>query len=430
MHDCTFEYFDAYRKKTVDLYLGGEALEFDVSQTLFSSYQVDTGTIHLLKSLQESPLLHRTDVAEPRILDLGCGYGPLGLTLARLNPDSQVHLVDRDALALVFARHNAERNHITGVTVEGSLGYDDVARCDVAGRDVAGRDVAGRDAANHTYDLIVSNIPGKAGESVIRAMLLDAHHYLEQGGHAAVVVVEPLEAFVKATLTAPDIDIVYHQTTSAHALFHYQFTTRAQKARLLPGLQRGVYEREDLTFVMDELTIPMHTAHGLPEYDTLGYATELLIKALQDLDGIHPQHVTVFNPGQGHVPVVASRLLGPRRLDLVDRDLLSLRYSRLNLIENGYAEEAIRTLHQVGLAPGDRETDLIVGLLREEEGPDAIEETLTQAALQLAPDGLMLIAGGSTPITRVLKSKKIDRYLRAKRRKRRKGNSSALLQRR
>ncbi|MGC9521844.1 MAG: methyltransferase [Anaerolineae bacterium] len=410
MPDRHPDYFDAYHKKTVELYLGGETLQFDVSQTLFSSRQVDTGTIHLLKSLQESPILHRADVADLRILDLGCGYGPLGLTLARLAQADRVHLVDRDALALIFARHNAERNQIAGVTVEGSLGYDDVG--------------------DRGYDLIVSNIPGKAGESVIRAMLLDARHYLREHGHVAVVVVEPLEGFVKATLSTPDIDIIEHQTTSAHAIFHYRFTSPAQEGSLKSGLEQGIYDREELAFAVDELTIPMRTAHGLPEFDTLSYATELLLKALQDLDGIHPRHTTVFNPGQGHIPVVVARLLDPGGLDLIDRDLLSLRYSRLNLIDNGYAEEAIRTLHQVGLAPRDRETDLIVGLLREDEGPDAIERTLTQAALQLAPDGLMLIAGGSTPITRVLKSKEVGRYLRAQRRKRNKGNSFALLLRR
>ena len=60
----------------------GIDLEFDVAQTLFSGHEIDQGSALLLRSL---------DVATPaRVLDLGCGYGVLGITLARLFPDSAV----------------------------------------------------------------------------------------------------------------------------------------------------------------------------------------------------------------------------------------------------------------------------------------------------------------------------------------------------
>lgn len=157
---------NTYLKKTVRLSMAGEHLEFAVSQTLFSSHQVDIGSLHLLKTLQA----HRLKDGA-RILDLGCGYGPLGLTLARLNRGAQVHLVDRDALAVEFTQHNAVRLGLADVQVYGSLGYDDVR---------------GRE-----FDLIVSNIPGKAGASVIQAMLLGARAYLTDDGMASVVVVLP-----------------------------------------------------------------------------------------------------------------------------------------------------------------------------------------------------------------------------------------------
>ena len=134
---------DPYTKKTVDFRYAGTALRFAVAQSLFSSHQVDIGTQHLLRSLVDIDLSHAR-----KILDLGCGYGPLGLALAQVAPDSEIHLVERDALAVAFARHNGALNNIPNVRAYGSLGYDDVTERD--------------------FDVVVSNVPGKAGESVIR----------------------------------------------------------------------------------------------------------------------------------------------------------------------------------------------------------------------------------------------------------------------
>ncbi len=402
---------DVYVKKTVNLSLARESLEFAVSQSLFSSHQVDLGTMHLLRTLQDREL---QDGA--KILDLGCGYGPLGLTLGRLNPGTQVHLVDRDALAVTFSKHNARTLLPSGEELEGgnavaygSLGYDDVRARD--------------------FDLIVSNIPGKAGTSVIRAMLLDAKAFLAPRGMAAVVVVSPLEALVSEILADPGIEVLLHQTTSAYAIFHYRFVSPDVGPTWTGGLQRGIYDREELTFLLDDLTFPMHTAYGLPEFDTLSFESRLLIKALGDLKEERPRTVTVFNPGQGHVPVVLWRLLSPQAVDLVDRDLLSLRYARMNLSRNGCKAGSIRIHHQIDLLPAGEAPDLIVGLLREEEGPEAIERALAQAGSALHPGAHILVAGGSTPITRVLKSPEIGRYLRPVKRKRSKGNSTVLLQR-
>ena len=139
---------DAYYKKTVVFNAWKQSLKFRVSQELFSSHDVDAGTKLLLRTIVDA------DYPKPRsILDLGCGYGPLGLTLKSLYRDASVHLVDKDALAVDYSRQNAELNGLDGMNIYASLGYDDI---------------------NHTdFDLIVSNIPGKAGEPVIA--------YLTQG---------------------------------------------------------------------------------------------------------------------------------------------------------------------------------------------------------------------------------------------------------
>jgi 16S rRNA (guanine1207-N2)-methyltransferase len=395
---------DAYTKKTVDLVLRDVQLTFAVSQTLFSSHQIDIGTMHLLKTL-EGQLPGRG----AKILDLGCGYGPLGLTLGCLLPGSQLHLVDRDALALAFARHNAELNGIEAVSVYGSLGYDSVSTRD--------------------FDLIVSNIPGKAGDEVIRSLLIDARYFLARGGTVAVVVVSPLEPLVMETLTQPDIEIVRHETLSAHAVFHYRFEPLPDGSPPYAS-ERGLYDRETVAFTVGELAMKLQTAQGLPEFDTLSFRTALLVKSLQSLGMDQVEQTVVFHPGQGYVPLALWHMVQPHSLHLVDRDLLSLRYAERNLLNNGCTLEQFTAHHQVPLVPENGKMDLIAGVLREEEGPQAIEYALIQAASNLTPEGHLLIAGGSTPVTRILTSKALARHLRTVQRKRHKGNSVALLQRR
>lgn len=398
--------FNAYLKKPVKLDLRNAHLTLDVSQTLFSSHQVDIGTLHLLRTLEDN-----LPSAPVKILDIGCGYGPIGLSLGRLLPSSDIHLVDRDALALAFARHNATLNHIDGVSVYGSLGYDDVT--------------------DHDFDLIVSNIPGKAGDSVIRALLTDAQYYLAPGGRVAIVVVTPLESLVRETLMHPGIKILHHETMAGHAVFHYSFNSPPEPGDALPtAFDRGVYDRETLDFTLDQVTMAMQTAYGLPEFDTLSFATGLLIKVLQELEIEHVDRAAVFQPGQGHLPLVLWQLFEPRTLHLVDRDLLSLQYAQLNLRDNGCAQEQIRLHHQICLVPELGDIDLVAGILREEEGPEAIEQILLKAASSLISGGHLLIASGSTPITRVLKSKELGRWLRLCMRKRHKGDSVALFVRR
>src|SRR5262245_54665557 len=114
---------DVHYKKTIPFNFSKQRLQFRVSQDLFSSHDVDVGTRFLLRTLVTSK-----GIGQPAsIFDLGCGYGTIGLTLKRLHPDAVVHLTDRDALAVEYARLNADMNGIEdGVETYGSLGYDDL----------------------------------------------------------------------------------------------------------------------------------------------------------------------------------------------------------------------------------------------------------------------------------------------------------------
>lgn len=403
---------DVYFKKTLDFYHAGRSLKFNVAQDLFSSHQIDVGTARLLRGLVDAPPF-------AKILDLGCGYGPLALTLKALYPESVVHAVDRDALAVDYTRQNALLNGFADVAVYGSLGYDDVSERD--------------------FDLIISNIPGKAGETVIVSLLRDAVHFLKPGGLVAIVVVAALEGNVAQALDDPGIEIAFQETRSGHAIFHYRFTDAYRAARtrfaaqppFASGLTRGLYHRDVVDITLDSLTFPMQTARGLPEFDSLSYGSLLLLDNLARLQGTNAGHVVVHNPGQGHIPVAVWKLFNPDAITLIDRDLLSLRYARDNLIQNGCLASKIVMTHQVDLALEGEEqaAGLIVGILREEEGQAAAEQLTRHAAARLAPDGALWLVAGSTPITRLEKAIASAKLLRIVRRKRDNRMSLLVMQR-
>jgi 16S rRNA (guanine1207-N2)-methyltransferase len=396
---------DVYYKKEIVIKDHGHTMRFRVSQDLFSSYQIDVGTRFLLRTIAAE-----TDAAtHQKILDLGCGYGPIGLILKKLDEKRIVHMVDRDALAVKYTRQNAELNQLSGVEIYGSLGYDDVTEKE--------------------FDLIISNIPGKAGEPVIAHLLRDSIHYLRGGGLVAVVVVSPLESTVAGILeSTPNINILFRKNRSGHAVFHYTFTGEKPE----PGqtaFERGVYHRDNVTISHHGLTYRMQTAYGLPEFDSLSFHSELMMDEISSLKGSTARRALVFNPGQGHIPVALWKLCKPDDIYLFDRDLLSLRYSKLNLVLNGYPAENINLSHQTGIGLDNLQPlNLIIGVLRESEGTGAIKAVIQHISEQLKPGGTALLAASSTAVTRVVKYIESINKLRIKRREKRKGNSLLVIE--
>jgi 16S rRNA G1207 methylase RsmC len=398
---------DVYFKKVVTLEEGGHTLRLRVAQGLFSSHEVDRGTRLLLRSLAGTGPFRK-------VLDVGCGYGPIGLALKKANEAGVVHMLDRDALAVDYSRQNAELNRLAGVETYGSLGYDDVADRD--------------------FDLIAANIPGKASMQVISYLLLEARHYLRPGGMAAIVVVAPLQRMVISILTGSvDVQVLYREARSGYVLYHYRFSggpngeTRPDQT----ALERGVYHRGAMTVAAGDLRFPMKTADGLPQFDSLSYRTELLIRVMRDVGGPAARRAVVFNPGQGHVPVALWRIAGPGHLLLLDRDLLALRYSRENLVLNQCPRERIGLEHRVGVGAQGREpADLMVGVLREGEGAEGDALAVRQAAERLAPGGTLLVASSSTAVTRLVKLVRAEGLLGVVKRRRKQGGSVLVLRRR
>jgi len=153
----------------------GQRLDMLATWGLFSPRELDAGSRLLLEQL-ELP-----KAPEARILDLGCGYGPIGLTLARCLPDSQVLMVDKDFVAVDYANRNAQRNGIGNARAILSNGLSHVTD-------------------EGPFDLIVSNVPAKVGKEMWYIMLYDAKKHLKPGGEIWFVSINGLRDFFKRTM--------------------------------------------------------------------------------------------------------------------------------------------------------------------------------------------------------------------------------------
>src|ERR1700682_2715533 len=97
------------KPRTVHLHVGELALELEADRGVFGSRGVDLGTLVLLREAPPPP-------SEGDILDLGSGYGPIAITLARRSPAARVWAVDVNQRALELTRANASTADVRNVT--------------------------------------------------------------------------------------------------------------------------------------------------------------------------------------------------------------------------------------------------------------------------------------------------------------------------
>ena len=136
-------------------------LSFVSDNGVFSKSTIDYGSRVLINAVDLK------NIPAGNILDLGCGYGPIGLFLAKNNPDRNFTMVDVNNLALSLAKRNAEQNQIENVSIFASNVYENVE---------------GKFAA------IITNPPVRAGKEVVDEMITGSYDHLEKDGTLTVVL--------------------------------------------------------------------------------------------------------------------------------------------------------------------------------------------------------------------------------------------------
>ena len=175
----------------------------------------------------------------------------------------------------------------------------------------------------------------------------------------------------------------------------------------------------------------MDTAFGLPDFDSLGNENEMLFNTLKNIPRKAYPSALVFNPGQGHAAVMLWKLFQPGQLFLVDRDLLALKVSRHNLTLNKCPADRIQLSHQLGIVlPAQDKIDLAVVALREDEGPQANFQAMSQLDAALSQQAVVLVTSGSTAITRLVDNLKQKKLYLVQSRDRWRGQSLLTLTRR
>jgi 16S rRNA G1207 methylase RsmC len=149
----------------VDVTLPDTAFVMETDRGVFSRGHLDTATSMLLRA--ELPI-----AASGHLLDLGCGAGPIALTMARRSPDATVWALDVNARARELCRRNVERNAVTNVVV------------------VAPEDVP----PDVTFATIWSNPPIRIGKPALHALLEAWLLRLDADGSASLVVQKHLGA--------------------------------------------------------------------------------------------------------------------------------------------------------------------------------------------------------------------------------------------
>ena len=135
----------------------GEKMTFLTDAGVFSKKMIDFGSQLLLKCLE-------VEKGE-RVLDVGCGYGPLGISLVKTY-GVQATMVDINNRALDLARKNAERNQVSATIFQSNI-YEQV---------------------EGKFDHVISNPPIRAGKQVVHEIIEKSMDFLENGGDLTIVI--------------------------------------------------------------------------------------------------------------------------------------------------------------------------------------------------------------------------------------------------
>ena len=147
----------------IDYQVNGIDLKFTTDAGVFSKLRVDYGSGVLIKKMLD------VDFPQNNILDVGTGYGPIGLFAAKFWPKQTVEMIDVNQRGLDLAKKNAEINHVNNVAIFSSDVYSHISSA-------------------KKYGLILTNPPIRAGKEVVSNILYGAKNHLVTDGVLLVVI--------------------------------------------------------------------------------------------------------------------------------------------------------------------------------------------------------------------------------------------------
>lgn len=149
-------------EKLLEVNLKGNRLKLFTDAGVFSKDRVDFGSQVMIEAINTAVFPNN------KVLDMGCGYGPVGLSLGKAFPELVIEMVDVNERALELARKSAEVNQIDNVTVHPSFIYDEVKE--------------------EAFGAIISNPPIRAGKKVVHQIISEAYEHLADNGVLIIVI--------------------------------------------------------------------------------------------------------------------------------------------------------------------------------------------------------------------------------------------------
>lgn len=149
------------RRKLISFNFFGEQFDFLSDNGVFSKSEIDDGSVVFLKTIIKNRTL------QGKILDLGSGYGTIGLILAFFNRAEDFLLADVNSRACVLARENVKRFNLSNVEVRESDCFSNITEM---------------------FDFILINPPIRAGKKVIYKMFSEAYEHLDINGKLLIVI--------------------------------------------------------------------------------------------------------------------------------------------------------------------------------------------------------------------------------------------------
>ncbi|HAQ06582.1 MAG TPA: 16S rRNA methyltransferase [Bacillus bacterium] len=141
--------------------LKGNSFRFKTDSGVFSKSEVDFGSRLLIESFELKD-------GAGLILDVGCGYGPIGLSLAKAYPEAAVHMVDVNERAISLAKENAAENKIDNVKI-----YESDRLLSVEEK---------------RFNAILTNPPIRAGKKVVHDIFEQSFKHIDDDGELWVVI--------------------------------------------------------------------------------------------------------------------------------------------------------------------------------------------------------------------------------------------------